>query len=148
MALTACGSSPEADLEPPESLSERELSSGRSADEQDGQDEPAAAPTPTSARPSPTAAPSPARAGRTIEVAFAGGEVSGDTGRVPVPLNETVTIVVTSDVADEVHLHGYDVSAPVAPGEPATLTFDATIPGVFELELHEVGEELLSVQVS
>ncbi|WP_193345672.1 hypothetical protein [Blastococcus saxobsidens] len=56
--------------------------------------------------------------------------------------------MVTSDVADEVHLHGYDVSAPVAPGEPATLTFDATIPGVFELELHEVGEELLSVQVS
>lgn len=113
-----------------------------------GQNQPSTAPTTSSASAPPTAPPSSAPEGRTIEVMFADGEVSGETGRVPVPLDETVTIVVTSDVADEVHVHGYDVSAPVAPGEPAVLTFEATIPGVFEAELHEVGEELLSIQVS
>ncbi|MCF6746297.1 hypothetical protein E9529_18875 [Blastococcus sp. KM273128] len=92
--------------------------------------------------------PTPSEAaGRRIEVAFAGGRVTGDTGRVPVPLGEPVTVVVTSDVADEAHLHGYDVLAALVPGQPAELAFDATIPGVFELELHDAGTVLLTLQV-
>jgi hypothetical protein len=82
-----------------------------------------------------------------IEVQVAGGQVSGDTGRVPVASGTHVTLAITSDVADEVHLHGYDLEAELAPGEPAELTFDATIPGVFEVELHEAGTVLLSLQV-
>ncbi|CCG02059.1 hypothetical protein [Blastococcus saxobsidens] len=96
-----------------------------------------------------TAAPEPAEAaGRRIEVQLAGGAVSGDTGRVPVPLGEPVTVVVTGDVADELHLHGYDRTADLVPGRPAELSFDATIPGVFELELHDAGTVLLTLQVS
>ena len=34
--------------------------------------------------------------------------------------------MVKSELADEVHLHGYDLSADVAPGEPATIRFKAT----------------------
>lgn len=79
---------------------------------------------------------------------FAGGQVSGDTGRIPVTLGETVTITVVSDVADEAHLHGYDVFADVTAGEPATVTFEATLPGVYEFELEQIGQQLLSVQVS
>ena len=110
----------------------------------------APSPSPTeSDSPAPSAAPTtPAPAeGQTINVTVAGGQVTGDTGRVPVPVGETVNIVVTSDVADEIHLHGYDVSVPVTPDAPATLTFQATIPGVFEVELEELGTPLLSVQV-
>ena len=59
----------------------------------------------------------------------------------------TVTLVITSDVADEVHVHGYDLEAALSPGQPAELTFDATIPGVFEVELHEAGTLLLTLQV-
>ncbi|MDK3258190.1 hypothetical protein [Blastococcus capsensis] len=96
-----------------------------------------------------TAAPEPAGpTGQRIEVQVAGGEVSGDTGRVPVPLGELVTVVVTGDVADELHLHGYDRTADLVPGQPAELSFDATIPGVFQLELHEAGTVLLTLQVS
>jgi hypothetical protein len=58
-----------------------------------------------------------------------------------------VTLTITSDVADEVHLHGYDLTAALTPGTPAELAFDATIPGVFEVELHETGTVLLSLQV-
>jgi plastocyanin len=86
-------------------------------------------------------------AGQRIEVQVSGGEVSGDTGRVPVAAGEHVTLVLTSDVADEVHVHGYDVEAELSPGQPTEIAFDATIPGVFEVELHEAGTQLLSLQV-
>jgi hypothetical protein len=86
-------------------------------------------------------------AGQRIEVQVTGGQVSGDTGRVPVTAGEHVTLVITSDAADEVHVHGYDLGAELSPGEPAEVTFDATIPGVFEVELHEAGTLLLSLQV-
>ena len=99
-------------------------------------------PSATSAAPT-TAAP----AGTNIDVSFAGGQVTGSTGRVPVSSGEQVTISVTSDVADEIHLHGYDLSAPVGPDAPGTLTFQATIPGVFEVELEERGTLLFTLQV-
>ena len=86
-------------------------------------------------------------AGQRIEVQVSGGPVSGDTGRVPVAADEHVTLVITSDVADEVHVHGYDLEAELSPGQPTELVFDATIPGVFEVELHEAGTQLLSLQV-
>ena len=86
-------------------------------------------------------------AGQRIEVQVSGGQVSGDTGRVPVAADEHVTLVITSDVADEVHVHGYDLEAELSPGQPTELVFDATIPGVFEVELHEAGTQLLSLQV-
>src|SRR3954465_9544585 len=82
-----------------------------------------------------------------IDVEYVGGQVRGDSGRVTVPAGSPVTITVTSDVADEAHLHGYDVEAELPPGEPAELSFDATIPGVFELELHEADTVLLTLQV-
>ena len=105
-----------------------------------------AAPSTSTASPSETsAAASPA--GQRIEVQVTGGQVSGDTGRVPVSSGEQVTLVITSDAADEVHVHGYDLTAALSPGQPAELTFDATIPGVFEVELHEAGTLLLTLQV-
>ena len=96
---------------------------------------------------SSSAAPAPP-AGQRIEVQIAGGQVTGDTGRVPVVLGEQVTLSVTSDVPEEVHVHGYDLEAALTPGTPAELTFDATIAGVFEVELHEAGTVLLTLQVS
>jgi heme/copper-type cytochrome/quinol oxidase subunit 2 len=83
-----------------------------------------------------------------IEVRIAGGQVSGDTGRVPVAVGTQVTLVITSDVADQAHLHGYDIEQELTPGEPAEMAFDATIPGVFEVELHEAGTVLLTLQVA
>jgi hypothetical protein len=94
-----------------------------------------------------SAAPTSAASGQRIEVTVAGGQVSGDTGRVLVAAGEQVTLVITSDAADEVHVHGYDLTTALAPGEPAELSFAATIPGVFEVELHDTGTALLSLQV-
>ena len=94
----------------------------------------------TSASSSPAAPITPA--GQRIVVTVAGGQVTGDTGRVPVAAGEQVTLVVTSDVADELHLHGYDLRTALTPRTPAELSFEATVPGVFELELHDAGTVL------
>ena len=83
-----------------------------------------------------------------IEVAFAHGKATGDTGRVQVPLGTSVTLVVTSDVADQVHVHGYDIEKELTPGTPVTLQFDATVAGVFEVELHHASTVPLRLQVS
>ena len=101
--------------------------------------------TASSATASPTSTPQ--AAGSNINVSFAAGQVSGDTGRIPVEAGSQVTITVSSDVADEIHLHGYDLSADVGPEAPGSLTFQATIPGVFEVELENRGTLLLTIQV-
>lgn len=106
-----------------------------------------ASPTPT---PSPSPSPSPVSpkpAEPTFSITYAGGRVTGDTGRLKVKVGTKVVIRVTSDVADEVHLHGYDVSVKVAARGTALLSFTAKIPGVFELELEKLGKQLAKVQV-
>lgn len=91
--------------------------------------------------------PEPVEDGTIIDVVVTGGTVEGG-GRTSVPLGDSVTIRVTSDVADHIHLHGYDVMVDVAAGEPAELTFDATIPGIFEVELEDSRIQLLELEIS
>lgn len=84
---------------------------------------------------------------RTIEIVYRDDEVEGpDT--VEVALGERVVLIVTADVEDEVHLHGYDVFADVGPSTAAFIEFDANVPGVFELELEDSGELLVEIEVS
>jgi heme/copper-type cytochrome/quinol oxidase subunit 2 len=58
-----------------------------------------------------------------------------------------VVFVVKSELADEVHLHGYDLSADVAPGAPATIRFKATAPGLFEAELESRSLPIAEIEV-
>jgi ABC-type Fe3+-hydroxamate transport system substrate-binding protein len=99
--------------------------------------------TSTSAAGSPTSTTA-----QTVRVRYAEGKVTGDTGRVHVALGSTVALVVTSAVADEVHLHGYDKKVDVPASGTATLTFTATIPGVFEVELERLSKTLVTLEVS
>ena len=75
------------------------------------------------------------------------GRVQGGIRRFPVARGSLVTLVVTADVTDHVHLHGYDVMRDVAPGAPARLTFRASIAGRFEVELEDAGRQIAEVQV-
>jgi hypothetical protein len=73
----------------------------------------------------------------TVRVVVEGGVPKGGIVRESVDKGDTVVLVVTSDVADEVHLHGYDLSRDVAAGGTARIRFKANIPGRFEVELEE-----------
>jgi hypothetical protein len=73
----------------------------------------------------------------TVRVVVQDGVPKGGIVRQTVDKGDRVVLVVTSDVADEVHLHGYDISRDVAAGGTARIRFKATIPGRFEVELEE-----------
>jgi hypothetical protein len=88
-----------------------------------------------------------AGAAQVIALTVTGGHVSGATGRVPVRLGSAVALQVTADVAEEVHVHGYDLMKDTVPGQPVTIEFTADIPGVFEVELEESKLPLTRLQV-
>lgn len=71
----------------------------------------------------------------TFDITIEGSTVTGG-GRITVPLGETVTLRITSDVDDEVHIHGYDLFVDLEAGVTAEVTFPADIPGVVEIETH------------
>jgi heme/copper-type cytochrome/quinol oxidase subunit 2 len=105
--------------------------------------------TPSTTAPDTTTPPTqqePAAQGRVIALSLAGGEVTGG-GRITVPVDEEVTLRVTSDVPEEIHVHGYDKYLDLAPGATASVTFTADIPGIFEVELHGSGEKLADLVV-
>ncbi|MGH3695254.1 MAG: hypothetical protein ACRDRX_14930 [Pseudonocardiaceae bacterium] len=84
---------------------------------------------------------------RTINVKVSGGKASGDVGRVAVPLGTPIVLSVSSDVADEIHVHGYDRKTKVPAGATGSVAFTANTPGVFEVELEDAKLELLQLQV-
>lgn len=86
--------------------------------------------------------------GTVVDVKVVGGRPEGGVERAAVKLGETVVLRVTSDADDDVHVHGYDLEVAVGPTRPGELTFEATIPGVFEVELHDAGREILKLEVS
>ena len=59
----------------------------------------------------------------------------------------TVRLRFRSDVAEEVHIHGYDKYVDVPAGGTATATFEADAEGIFEIESHGSGELLAKLQV-
>ena len=57
--------------------------------------------------------------------------------RLRVPKNTIVTLTVDLDVQDEVHVHGYDLRAPMSPDRPARFEFETKNTGRFEVELEQ-----------
>lgn len=82
-----------------------------------------------------------------VRVTVVNGAPEGGIVRATVDQGDRVRLVVTSDVADEIHLHGYDVSRAVAAGGAVTLAFRASIPGRFEAELEERGVQIADITV-
>jgi hypothetical protein len=81
------------------------------------------------------------------EAKVTGDNVETASRRVRVELGQKVRVRVEADHAEEVHVHGYDLKADVAPGKPAVIDFTADVPGVFEVELEESGRSLFELQV-
>jgi heme/copper-type cytochrome/quinol oxidase subunit 2 len=75
------------------------------------------------------------------------GDGSGSIRRVTIEQGQRVTLIVSADVADEVHVHGYDLMADVAPGSPARISFEASVPGRFEVELESRALQIAELRV-
>lgn len=66
---------------------------------------------------------------------------------VRVEEGQKVVIKATADVIDEVHLHGYNNSVPVKPGELVSLEFTASKTGRFPVELEKLKKDIGIIEV-
>lgn len=94
----------------------------------------------------PTTRPTVSRA-QIITITVENGKPVGGVAKATVKQGEKVALIVHSDVADEVHLHGYDLHRDVDAGGTATIAFKAKIAGRFEAELEDRQEQILSLTV-
>jgi heme/copper-type cytochrome/quinol oxidase subunit 2 len=111
---------------------------------------------------SPTRAQSTATATETAEPEATASETAEPTA-TPRPLpplvttdtitklrfkqGDTVRFRVRSDIADEVHVHGYDLMKDIKPGQTVTFSFPADITGIFEIELENAGRQIAQLRV-
>ncbi len=101
----------------------------------------------TTAETTTTETTSNADPARTIRIVVAGGRPQGGIQRPSVKQGRRVVLVVRSDVADEVHVHGYDLMKDVEAGGTVRIAFKATVPGRFEVELEDLGLQLADLTV-
>ena len=80
-----------------------------------------------------------------VRIVVRGGEPVGGVRIVTVAKDRRVVLIVTSDVADEIHLHGYNLKRDVEAGGTARLPFKATIVGTVEAELEQRGLPLARI---
>ena len=81
-----------------------------------------------------------------VSVRIVGGE-PGEIVRTTVHKGDPVRVVVRGDIRDEVHIHGYDLKADVAPGRPADIRFEADLTGRFEIELEDAAKQIAQLTV-
>ena len=110
-------------------------------------------PTPvvtTEATPSASASASAdASAGQTIEINLENGKPTEKVGpTVTVAKGDKLTLVITSDSAQEIHVHGLDTYIEVPAGETVTKTLTIGLAsGSYEVEVHETEILLFNLQV-
>lgn len=101
---------------------------------------------PVTVSPTPSAGPGDAQGlPREVKVTIAGGKVTPPPSHVDVKKGTVVRIIVTSDTADELHVHGYDLEGELPAGKAGSVEFTANKTGTFEVETHE--SELLLFQL-
>ncbi len=83
-----------------------------------------------------------------VRVTVVGGVPEDGIVRASVSKDDRVALVVTSDIADEIHVHGYDISKDVRAGGTARIVFIADIAGRFEVELEERGVQIADLTVT
>jgi hypothetical protein len=87
----------------------------------------------------------PAPQQRLFQVAVTGTTMA--PGNLRVYENDTVTLSVTADKYEEIHLHGYDKHFFPNPGQPATITFPADKTGNFVIEIEATSQSLGLLEV-
>jgi hypothetical protein len=72
---------------------------------------------------------------------------SAKVTKIQVDKGDIVRFRARSSTPDEIHVHGYDLSREVTPGKTTTMSFKATIDGIFEIELEGSGVEIAQLRV-
>jgi plastocyanin len=81
------------------------------------------------------------------KIRIKGGKPVGGVQDISVRKGDTIRFVVESDVADEVHVHGYDLMKDVEAGGKVSFSFKAKSDGAYEVELENHGEQIAELRV-
>ncbi|OBG94271.1 hypothetical protein A5697_26760 [Mycobacterium sp. E3251] len=87
-------------------------------------------------------------AGPTIDVTIANGQVTPTNATLQARVHQPITVKVTSDAPDELHVHStpdHKFSVAAAPNQ--TFQFSADVPGNVEVELHRLDRTIATIQV-
>ena len=76
------------------------------------------------------------------------GEPVGGVEELEYNAGDEIRFRVSSNKADEVHVHGYDEEEEIPAGGSATLSFPADIEGIFEVELHGSETQIAELRVN
>jgi hypothetical protein len=76
------------------------------------------------------------------------GEPVGGIKQLEYSAGEQIHFKVKSDIAEEVHFHGYEVMKDVKAGGTVTFDMPAEIEGIFEVELEGRKEQIAEITVN
>jgi hypothetical protein len=117
-------------------------------DDDSGSEQAAETATTTTAEPSGSATGAEPKPEPSVErIVVRGGEPKGGIKELTYAKGDRVRLEVSSDVDEEVHVHGYDLMEDVSAGGTAKFSFPADIEGVFEIELEDSGVQLAQLTV-
>ena len=104
--------------------------------------------TTTSTQPATSTAEAPKPATPAVPVVeVREGKPVGGIEKLTYTKGDQVRFRVKSDVADEIHVHGYDVKKDVPAGGSVSFSFPANIEGIFEIELEGRQEQIAQLTV-
>jgi hypothetical protein len=107
------------------------------------------APSPESSSTESLSAPAAAaEVGPVLDITIAGGSVTPTNGELEARVGMPITLMVTSDVADELHVHAVpEHTFDVLPAAGQSFQFTVEVPGRVEVELHEAHRTVVTIQV-
>lgn len=83
-----------------------------------------------------------------IDVQIKGGEVTPTNQQLEAKVNQPIVVKVNSDVADELHVHSTpDHTFKIEAKPVQQFQFTVAVPGKVDIELHELGKTIATVQV-
>ena len=83
-----------------------------------------------------------------VQIQVKGGKPAGGIKPITVNKGDEVRFTVSSDVSDEIHVHGYNFMKDVTAGGKVSFDFPAKIDGEFEIELESRGEQIAKLTVN
>lgn len=90
----------------------------------------------------------PPTAGLDVNVTIANGQVTPTNATLQARVRQQITLHVTSDATDELHVHSVpDHKFQVAAAPNQTFQFSVDVPGNVEVELHHLDRTIATIQV-
>ena len=76
------------------------------------------------------------------------GEPVGGVQELEFSTGEQIRFRVSSDAAEEIHVHGYDIAKDVPAGGTVEFDFPAELEGIYEAELEELGVQIVELRIN